>query len=155
MRTHRTVTLLTAAGILTLTACNPQAGNSTGQPAPITPITPSTQPAAPSSAAPAPASKAPAAPAPASPAAPVPAAPVPAAQATVPNMVGKILQTAQDEAQAAGFYLLGSTDATGQSRMQVLDRNWKVCSQTPAAGTKADPSSKLVFNTVKVGETCP
>ncbi|MCX4540486.1 PASTA domain-containing protein [Streptomyces sp. NBC_01565] len=142
MRTHHSITLLTAAACLALTACNPQASNSTGQPAPAAPSTPA---AASSSAAPAPASKAPAA----------PASKKPAAPAAVPNMVGKVLQAAQDEAQAAGFYLLGSTDATGKSRMQVLDRNWKVCSQTPAAGSKVDPSTKLIFNTVKLEETCP
>ncbi|MFF1342563.1 hypothetical protein ACFVYT_32580 [Streptomyces sp. NPDC058290] len=32
---------------------------------------------------------------------------------TLPNFAGQQLQAAQDGAQAAGFYLLDSTDATG------------------------------------------
>lgn len=95
---------------------------------------------------------------PAVPATTPPATPAPApapARAAVPNGVGQVLQAAQDNAQAAGFFLLGSTDALGQSRMQVLDRNWKVCSQAPAAGTQAATSTKIVFNTVKLEEACP
>ncbi|MFC5153164.1 hypothetical protein [Streptomyces amakusaensis] len=72
----------------------------------------------------------------------------------LPNLVGQQLQAAQDAAQAAGFYLLGSHDATGEGRMQVLDRNWKVCSQTPAPGA-ADPSKMVDFGAVKIEETCP
>nr|WSX48879.1 hypothetical protein OG409_07915 [Streptomyces sp. NBC_00974] len=142
MRTHHTAAALAAASVLALTACNPQS-TSTGQPAPSSPP----------AAAPAPAT---ASSAPAAATTPPPAAPAPApAQGTVPNGVGQILQAAQDTAQAAGFYLLGSTDALGKSRMQVLDRNWKVCSQTPAAGTKTETATKIVFNTVKLEETCP
>ncbi|MGP3686519.1 hypothetical protein ACTVZO_17735 [Streptomyces sp. IBSNAI002] len=143
MRTHHTAALATAAAILALTACNPQTTD-TGQPAPAAPsVAPTSAPAAPTTSAapaPAPTSSAPAA---------------PAESAVVPNAVGQILQAAQDNAQAAGFFLLGSTDALGQSRMQVLDRNWKVCSQTPAAGTKAPTSTKLIFNSVKLEESCP
>ncbi|MFB6518745.1 hypothetical protein [Streptomyces sp. NPDC056401] len=73
----------------------------------------------------------------------------------MPNGVGQVLQTAQDGAQAAGFFLLGSTDALGRHRMQVLDRNWKVCSQAPAAGTQAATDTKIVFDTVKLEEACP
>lgn len=72
----------------------------------------------------------------------------------LPNLVGQQLQAAQDAAQAAGFYLLSSHDATGASRMQVLDRNWKVCSQSPAPGA-VDPSETVDFGTVKIEETCP
>ncbi|MEU6310942.1 hypothetical protein [Streptomyces sp. NPDC047014] len=83
------------------------------------------------------------------------AAPPAAPPATVPLAVGQVLQAAQDQAQAAGFFYLGSTDALGKSRMQVLDRNWKVCSQTPAAGSRATTDTKLVFHTVKLEESCP
>lgn len=74
---------------------------------------------------------------------------------TVPNFVGKGLQSAQDEAQAAGFYNLDSHDASGRDRNQILDRDWKVCAQTPAAGTKTSTDTKLDFGTVKLDETCP
>jgi beta-lactam-binding protein with PASTA domain len=74
---------------------------------------------------------------------------------TVPNFVGKGLQSAQDEAQAAGFYNLASHDSTGRDRNQILDRDWKVCTQEPAAGAKASTDAKLDFGTVKLAETCP
>ncbi|MEV0171222.1 PASTA domain-containing protein [Streptomyces sp. NPDC050803] len=73
--------------------------------------------------------------------------------ATLPDLVGLDLQAAQDEAQAAGFYALDDQDATGQDRFQVLDRNWTVCSQEPAAGTH--PTDTLVtLYAVKDTETC-
>ncbi|WP_425247557.1 hypothetical protein [Streptomyces sp. NEAU-NA10] len=74
--------------------------------------------------------------------------------ASLPDMRGKGLQSAQDQAQAAGFYHLTSHDALGRGRMQAFDRNWKVCSQTPAAGTHAT-DTKVDFGTVKLEETCP
>ena len=74
---------------------------------------------------------------------------------TVPNFVGKGLQSAQDEAQAAGFYNLASHDSSGRDRNQILDRDWKVCTQNPAAGTKTSTDTKLDFGTVKLAETCP
>lgn len=77
-----------------------------------------------------------------------------AEQASLPNLVGKGLQDAQDTAQAAGFYVLRSNDATGRGRFQVFDRNWIVCSQTPAAGTHPT-DTEVKFSTVKDSETCP
>ncbi|CAL9365106.1 PASTA domain-containing protein [Streptomyces sp. enrichment culture] len=74
--------------------------------------------------------------------------------ATLPDMAGKGLQSAQDEAQAAGFYHLTSHDALGRGRNQVLDRGWKVCSQTPVPGTHAT-DMKIDFGTVKLEEDCP
>lgn len=53
----------------------------------------------------------------------------------VPDVVGRDLQLAQDTMQAAGLYYLMSHDSTGQGRSQVLDRNWQVTDQSPAAGT--------------------
>ncbi|MFJ9037447.1 PASTA domain-containing protein [Streptomyces sp. NPDC102406] len=72
----------------------------------------------------------------------------------LPDMTGKILQDAQDEAQANGFYSLDSTDATGAGRYQVLDRNWVVCSQSPEPGQQSTDVT-VTFNTVKSGEDCP
>jgi beta-lactam-binding protein with PASTA domain len=74
---------------------------------------------------------------------------------TIPNLIGKGLQSAQDEAQAAGFYNLDSHDSLGRGRNQILDRDWKVCTQTPAAGKTAPTDTKLDFGTVKLDETCP
>lgn len=53
---------------------------------------------------------------------------------TVPSVVGKDLQLAQDTMQAAGLYNLKSHDSTGRGRLQVLDRNWRVTDQSPSAG---------------------
>lgn len=78
-----------------------------------------------------------------------------AASKTIPNFVGMGLQSAQDTAQAAGFYTLASHDALGRGRMQALDRNWKVCSQNIAAGKTADTGTRLDFGAVKLEETCP
>jgi hypothetical protein len=79
--------------------------------------------------------------------------PLPPALA-LPDLVGKGLQQAEDEAQAAGFFALTSHDALGQRRDQVQDREWTVCFQDPAAGSA--PSSTLVdLGAVRLGETCP
>jgi beta-lactam-binding protein with PASTA domain len=75
-----------------------------------------------------------------------------AAKGTVPNVVCKDLQSAQDTLQAAGFYLLGSEDATGQGRQQVVDRNWVVVSQSAVPGSTPDTATKIVLGAVKFGE---
>lgn len=74
--------------------------------------------------------------------------------AALPDFTGKGLQSAQDEAQTVGFYILDSHDALGRGRMQALDRNWKVCSQTPAPGSHST-DTKIDFGTVKLEEDCP
>lgn len=77
------------------------------------------------------------------------------AKRTVPNFVGMGLQSAQDTAQAHGFYSLKSHDSAGRDRMQILDRDWKVCSQNVKAGTAASTDTELDFGAVKLTETCP
>jgi hypothetical protein len=77
---------------------------------------------------------------------------------TMPNEVGKILQTAQDDVQrAAGnpLFLSHSEDATGQDRFQILDRNWQVCSQNIAPGRTVPWDGHVVFSVVKLDESCP
>ncbi|MFI8950087.1 hypothetical protein ACIGO6_26610 [Streptomyces sp. NPDC053750] len=74
--------------------------------------------------------------------------------ARLPSMVGKGLQSAQEEAQGVGFYHLVSHDALGRGRNQILDRNWKVCAQTPTPGTYAT-DTEVDFSTVKLEESCP
>ena len=66
-----------------------------------------------------------------------------AAKITVPNVVGKDLQLAQDTMQAAGLYNLTSHDSTGRARLQVLDRNWLVTDQTPAAGSHVSEDQRI------------
>lgn len=73
--------------------------------------------------------------------------------AELPDLTGQDLQAAQDAAQEAGFYALDDQDASGQDRLQVMDRNWTVCSQEPEAGTH--PTDTLVtLYAVKDSESC-
>jgi hypothetical protein len=76
----------------------------------------------------------------------------------MPNMVGKDLQSAQDEVQTHGIFLSNSHDLLG-SRMQVLDSNWQVCNQSPVAGAAvkgqdSDLEGTIDFGVVKLTETC-
>lgn len=81
--------------------------------------------------------------------------PAAAGRKTVPNFVGMGLQSAQDAAQEQGFYLLKSHDSLGRDRMQILDRDWKVCSQNVKAGTSQSTDTTLNFGAVKLAEKCP
>lgn len=74
---------------------------------------------------------------------------------TVPALVGQGLQAAQDAAQGAGFYDLKSHDSLGETRTQILDRDWKVCTQTPAAGKSVSTDTTVDLGAVKLDETCP
>ncbi|MFF3844657.1 hypothetical protein [Streptomyces sp. NPDC002328] len=79
---------------------------------------------------------------------------VAAETASLPDLRGKGLQSAQDQAQAAGFFYLTSHDALGRGRFQAFDRNWKVCSQSPAAG-EHPTDAEIDFGAVKLEESCP
>jgi hypothetical protein len=78
---------------------------------------------------------------------------------TMPNLIGKDLQGAQDAIQSLtsdAVWYSGSTDLTGKGRMQIDDRNWVVCSSTPAPGASFTESTKIDFGVVKKGiESCP
>ena len=74
---------------------------------------------------------------------------------TVPHFVGMGLQSAQNTAQKQGFYSLKSHDSLGRNRHQILDRDWKVCSQNVKAGTTMSTDTQLDFGAVKLDETCP
>jgi len=74
---------------------------------------------------------------------------------SVPKLVGMGLQSAQDAAQEAGFFGLTSHDSAGRGRMQILDRGWKVCSQTPAAGANVSTGTQIDMGAVKLEESCP
>jgi hypothetical protein len=82
----------------------------------------------------------------------------PAQQWVMPNLVGTVLQDAQNQIQAlsgGAVYFTDSHDLTGQSRNQVLDANWKVCTQNIAAGAALTSASTVYFGVVKVEEACP
>ncbi|MFD9225230.1 PASTA domain-containing protein [Streptomyces sp. NPDC060064] len=131
MRTRRIAALVTAAACLSLTACKDTTAST-----PTATKTVAQAPAAGSaddSSADAPAEE----------------------TIAVPDFVGMGLQEAQDAAQAKGFFLLKSHDNTGAGRMQVLDRNWKVCDQNYPAGKTIPAGTELDFGSVKLSETCP
>lgn len=69
----------------------------------------------------------------------------------MPSVTCMNLQDAQDLIQAAGVFFSRSVDATGADRMQVLDRNWVVVSQTPASGEPIG-EGEAVLSVVKIGE---
>jgi hypothetical protein len=75
----------------------------------------------------------------------------------MPDLVGSGLQEAQDSMQeltAFGIAITTSHDATGAGRMQVSDRNWKVCSQNVPPGATVTPNTPVDFGAVKLGEEC-
>jgi hypothetical protein len=81
----------------------------------------------------------------------------PAASWTMPNMVGSGLQDAQDAIQELtgfGIMLTTSHDATGQNRMQIADRNWKVCTQNVPPGGTITRETRIDFGAVKLEESC-
>lgn len=138
MRT-RTITALAATVVLALTGCAAEDTGTDSDPAPKAPATSQTSDTKQDSDASAEED--------------APAAEKKAETATLPDVVGQDLQAAQDEAQDAGFYALDDQDASGQNRLQVLDRNWTVCRQEPAAGTHPT-DTQVVLYAVKDTETC-
>jgi hypothetical protein len=70
----------------------------------------------------------------------------------VPDVVGKDHQLAQDTMQAAGLYNLAETDATGQGRALLFDRNWTVVSQSPEAGTRVSEDRPIMLRSKKDDE---
>lgn len=76
----------------------------------------------------------------------------------MPDLVGTGLQDAQDRIQALtadAIFFTTSHDASGQGRMQILDSNWKVCSQSVVKGASIDVTSEIDFGAVKLDEACP
>ncbi|MBV9844639.1 MAG: hypothetical protein JOZ47_06170 [Kutzneria sp.] len=76
----------------------------------------------------------------------------------MPNLVGGNLQKAQDQIQALtanAIFFTASHDATGRNRHQILDSDWKVCSQNIPAGTPVTVTTKIDFAAVKLSEACP
>jgi hypothetical protein len=78
---------------------------------------------------------------------------------TMPNLIGHDLQGAQDAIQSLthdAVWYSSSTDLTGQGRAQISDRNWVVCSSTPAPGGAFTAATKVDFGVVRIDtETCP
>ncbi|MGW7674548.1 hypothetical protein ACWGJX_47240 [Streptomyces sp. NPDC054775] len=73
----------------------------------------------------------------------------------VANLMGMGLQSAQDKAQADGFFSLKPHDSAGRDRLQAFDQNWKVCSRNYAPDKSVPVDTELDFGTVKLEEACP
>ena len=71
---------------------------------------------------------------------------------TVPNVVCKDLQSAQDALQSAGFFNLHSKDGSGKGRLQILDRNWVVIAQSVPVGATPGLEASITLTAVKFGE---
>jgi hypothetical protein len=74
---------------------------------------------------------------------------------TMPSLEGRNLQAAQDQLQSLGSYLLHEEDASGQGRYTVLDRDWRVCSQSPAPKAMVLKTHIVILRAVKLPENCP
>lgn len=74
--------------------------------------------------------------------------------AVMPDVVCMSLQEAQDAIHDAGVFFSRSKDGTGQDRSQILDSNWVVTAQSPAAGTRFGEGD-AVLTAVKYGERSP
>ncbi|MGY1653390.1 hypothetical protein [Geodermatophilus sp. SYSU D01119] len=144
--------VLLAAGLL-LAGCGDD--GETGLPAPTsTPSAPATSSAAaPTTPAPTPAPEPAVAPAPTPQVTPPPA---PVVDFAMPAVVGMTLQDAQDLIQTNGVFLSLSHDLLG-SRNQVMDANWRVCTQNIAPGQRVtgNVEGAIDLGVVKLEELCP
>ena len=75
-----------------------------------------------------------------------------AAKNRVPNVVGMNHQAAQNRLQARGFFNLRERDCTGRGRLLLVDRNWRVVSQSPRAGRRVRASRAIILCSVKRSE---
>jgi beta-lactam-binding protein with PASTA domain len=73
----------------------------------------------------------------------------------MPNLMCFDLQEAQDTLQSAGFFNMGSEDATGRRRRQFVDRNWTVTDQSPSPGGTHRKNARVTLRVVKDREPSP
>ncbi|MDQ4009583.1 MAG: PASTA domain-containing protein [Actinomycetota bacterium] len=77
---------------------------------------------------------------------------------TMPDLVGSELQSAQNQIQSLTDFAITVTtshDAAGAGRQQVVDANWRVCSQNIPPGATIDSGTRIDFGAVKLEERCP
>ncbi len=76
---------------------------------------------------------------------------------TMPDLIGRNLQEAQNAIQELTDFeipLTTSHDETGADREQLVDRNWKVCTQNVAAGEPITRTTRIDFGAVLNDERC-
>jgi hypothetical protein len=151
MNRKSTLALLVAAALPLLAACG-GGDDASASPATVTVTSPAPEPASAPTTSSVPVAPAPAA---ATTSQPVTSTSV-AVDFTMPDMTGKVLQDAQDQLQTLGVFYSTSQDLLGV-RHQVLDRDWKVCSQNTPAGQHVTGSveGQIEFGVVKLSENCP
>lgn len=76
----------------------------------------------------------------------------PVTYGVVPDVVCMDLQAAQERLRAAGYTNIRSEDGLGQGRSQIIDRNWVVIAQSPAAGSRKKAETPIRLTSVKYGE---
>jgi beta-lactam-binding protein with PASTA domain len=76
------------------------------------------------------------------------------AKATLPGVEGKGLQWAKAQTTSAGFDTIEAHDALGRDRKWRDDKDWMVCFQQPAAGSRP-AGTKVELGVVKIEESCP
>ena len=77
---------------------------------------------------------------------------IPARLHVMPDVVCMDLQLAGDKLQAAGFDNFHSKDGTPYGRRQIVDRNWVVVAQDPAAGTQGDSNTPVTLTVLRYGD---
>ncbi|WP_251096609.1 hypothetical protein [Streptomyces sp. Caat 7-52] len=75
-----------------------------------------------------------------------------AAGGTMPDFRGKSVKAARQALD--GSTSITVNDATGASRWVLMESNWQVCTQKPAAGAKLN-GQPVTLDAVKFGEHCP
>ncbi|GGW15762.1 hypothetical protein GCM10018980_51740 [Streptomyces capoamus] len=75
-----------------------------------------------------------------------------AAGGTMPDFHGKSVKAARAALDSSTSITVN--DASSDDRMVLIESNWQVCTQKPAAGAKL-AGQPVEFTAVKYGETCP
>jgi hypothetical protein len=76
----------------------------------------------------------------------------------MPDLIGQDLQGAQDAIQSltdSAVAYTDSKDLSGQDRMQVSDRHWRVCTSSPSPGETFTADTEIEFGVVRIEEICP
>jgi hypothetical protein len=74
------------------------------------------------------------------------------AAGNMPDFAGKSVKAARAALDSSTSITVD--DVSGKDRFIVVESNWRVCSQSPAAGTKLF-GQPVTFKAVKFGESCP
>ena len=74
------------------------------------------------------------------------------AGATMPDFKGKSVKAARAALDSGTSITVN--DASSEDRIVIVESNWQICTQKPAAGTKLN-GQPVEFTAVKFGETCP